>query len=147
MKHRLKSQVVPVHPSRLHYGKWEGERQVDQGDINASSSCSLIPEGRVRSPFEWNGHLMVATGGMFRKDHAEYTAYRLVVLRLFDGEPTTYMKKGEKDHWESARNDPNGFYHGMVVKWRGEEYALVGPEIRFVGDPNQPGPMEQLHLL
>lgn len=141
--------VVLVHPSRLEYGEWKGNKQVGQGDINKSCSCGDdgISAGKVRQPFIWEGNLMVATGGMFYKERREYEAYRLVPINHFDGEPTTYMKKGEPDCFESARNDPLGFYHGMTVKWRGEEYVLVGPEIKFVGDAKQPGPVKQLELL
>lgn len=140
---------IKVHPSRLEYGEWSEKqhKQIGQGDINASCSCSMIPDGKIRTPFEWQGNLMVATGAGYWKDHRESYAYRLVPINHFGGEPTTYMDKGREDNFESARNDPLGFYHGMTVKWRGEKYVLVGPEVKFVGDAKLPGPVEQLELI
>lgn len=135
---RNKAEIVRVHPSRIDFSK---------GDITSSYSADRIPEGRIRDPFEWNGSMMVCTGSGGLGAGAAAEAYKLVPLRLFGDKPTTYYDKGQDDNFESARNDPMGFYHGMTVKWRGEDYALVGPEIRFVGDAKLPGPVEQLDLL
>jgi hypothetical protein len=33
---------------------------------------------------------------------------------------------------EAARNDPNGFYHGMTVKQGQETFVLSGPPVVFV---------------
>ena len=63
-------------------------------------------------------------------------------VRLFNGAPTSYGDKtGTADAAETARNDPMGFYHGMLVKCGKEQYALCGPEVRFVAavEPVRPG--------
>jgi hypothetical protein len=43
-------------------------------------------------------------------------------------------KIGDADRAESARNDPNGFYHGMTVKHGSEAFVLAGPPLLFVAD-------------
>lgn len=63
-------------------------------------------------------------------------AYRLVHLGAFDGQPTTYSEKTRNA--EAARNDPNGFYHGMTVAHGGPSYVLCGPEIHLI-----PGQVDQ----
>lgn len=43
---------------------------------------------------------------------------------------------------ETARADPNGFYHGMTVRHGGQTLVLSGPPVALV-----PGESEQLDLL
>jgi hypothetical protein len=42
------------------------------------------------------------------------------------------------DAAEAARNDPLGFYPGMVVKSGKEHYVLSGPERTFTADRTRP---------
>jgi hypothetical protein len=52
-------------------------------------------------------------------------AYRLVPLRMFEGEPTTYNgKTGTAEGASAARGDPTGFYHGMKVHHGKEDRVL-----------------------
>ena len=55
-----------VDPSRLASGTYchQRDRQIGEGDINASYSCDKIAlEGSVRSPFKWQNTLWVCTSG------------------------------------------------------------------------------------
>lgn len=51
----VKLQEFFVDPARLASGRWchTRDRQIGEGDINASYSADKIAEGRVRSPFKW----------------------------------------------------------------------------------------------
>jgi hypothetical protein len=63
-----------------------------------------------------------------------------VLLAEFDGEPTTYREKisvvreGDRYAGDYARNDPNGFYHGMTVTSGGSKCVLVGPPLELVAE-------------
>ena len=79
-----------VDPSRLASGTWSHsrERQIGEGDINASYSGDKIGlEGCVRSPFTWQNCLWVCTGMVSHGDFRAAEAYRLVSARFFDGTP------------------------------------------------------------
>ena len=43
---------------------------------------------------------------------------------------------------ETARHDPNGFYHGISVKHQGKTAVLTGPPLTFV-PPQIPGTNER----
>ena len=60
------------------------------------------------------------------------TAYKLVERSAFDGEPLSYAEKTRDS--AAARRDPFGFYHGMIVQWRGAKFVLCGPPLRFIAD-------------
>jgi hypothetical protein len=49
-------------------------------------------------------------------------------------------KIGTAENAEAARNDPNGFYHGMIVKQGQETFVLSGPPVVFVADENPARP-------
>ena len=134
--------TIAVDPARIEHAHWDQKLQRREGgDIGLAYSADKIPDGQIRKPFLWQGQLMTTVGG---GPGDSWEAYRLVELRLFDGTPTTY---NETD-FEAARNNPLGFYHGMTVKHGGETYVIVGPEIRFVGDPKlSVQKVEQLSLL
>jgi hypothetical protein len=51
---------------------------------------------------------------------------------MFKDVPTTYAKKVNLEGGDMARSDPQGFYHGMIVKSGKETYVLSGPPLRFV---------------
>jgi hypothetical protein len=59
-------------------------------------------------------------------------AYQLLNANHFDGVATTYAEKTRDS--EAIRNDPNGFYHGMIVTHAGRSYALFGPLTQLVAD-------------
>jgi hypothetical protein len=137
-----------------------GRLQHDRGDINASYSADRIASGQpVRKPFQHDGTLWVCTGisgsGLTASGSTEHEAYRLIPVRAFEGKPTSYSERtGTADAAETARHDPKGFYHGIVVKFTGEALVLRGPPLRFVpsnaplrpgADPEPPEP-EQLGL-
>ena len=100
--------------------------------LEASNSCERISEGTaVRTPVEFWGELYVATGSGMGK----VEAYHLVPREQFFGEVRTYKVPAGREYGEyleSLRNDPNGFYHGMLVKRGKEECVLAGPEVTFV---------------
>jgi len=100
--------------------------------IEASYSGDRISEGTaVRRPVEFEGKLYVATGSGMGK----VEAYQLVPREQFTGAPRTYRVpagREDEEYYESLRNDPNGFYHGMLVKRGKEEHVLVGPGVTFV---------------
>lgn len=54
----------------------------------------------------------------------------------FDGQPVTYRQRCTGG--DEARNDPNGFYHGMVVRYQGKEHVLAGPPLTLVPGPTEP---------
>jgi hypothetical protein len=136
--------TIPVNPGRLAWGKYDHgrNRDVGEGDIHASYSADTIASaGKIRKAFRWQAQLMVTVslsrlGGM---EQAE--AYSLIPLKVFTGTPTSYSEKiGTAENAEAARNDPNGFYHGMTVKQGGELFVLSGPPVIFVAEdgPTRP---------
>lgn len=101
----------------------------------ASYSADVIAlAGKVRKPVSCGGDLWVSIGGGGTAAHRVTKMYRLVPVDEFEGEVTTYHEKtslwleGDKYPGDYARNDPNGFYHGMKVSNGGNAYALCGPE-------------------
>jgi hypothetical protein len=138
-------ETVAVHPARL---EWRGAgRETCEGDIHASYSADVIASNRrVRKPFTWNGALYVCTSitGSALTDSGtqEHEAYRIVPVKMFTGTTKTYSEKTVKaEDAEAARNDPNGFYHGMTIKHGGESFVLCGPPVRFTAEtsPERPG--------
>lgn len=131
--------------------------QYDGGDINQSYSADRIASGQpIRKPFQHDGALWVCTSitgsGLTVSGSSEHEAYRLVPGRVFAGTPTTYgARTGDLAAAESARNDPNGFYHGVAVKYGRDAFVLCGPPLRFVPEevaarpgpsPNSPSPLQ-----
>jgi hypothetical protein len=118
---------------------------IDLAKAFASYSADVIAEhGRVRKPVSCGGDLWVSTGGSGTATRRNAKLYRLVSLAEFDGEPTTYREKisivheGDEYAGDYARNDPNGFYHGMTVKSGGSIYILCGPPQTVAGDDIAP---------
>ena len=131
-----------VDPARLQSGRWchRAEKTIGEGDIHASYSADRIGMSKpLRKPFSWKGGLWVCVGIARRGDELCAEAYRLVHPQVFDGEPVTYGAKTANGN--AARADPNGFYHGMLVKHAKADAVLCGPPILFV-----PGQTEQLAL-
>jgi len=131
--------------------------QYDGGDINVSYSADRIASGQpVRRPFRHDGAFWICTSitgsGLTASGSTEHEAYRLVPARLFTGTPTTYgARTGNFDLAEAARNDPNGFYHGLIAKLGREMFVLSGPPLRFVpieiparpdAEQDSPGPSQ-----
>lgn len=113
---------------------------IDLAKAFASYSGDLIAEkGRVRKPASCGGDLWVSTGCSGASARRTAQLYRLVPPSQFDGEPTTYREKvsivreGDEYAGDYARQDPNGFYHGMAVKSGGTAYILCGPPLTIVG--------------
>ena len=140
----LERKIVAVHPARL---AWKpAGREICEGDIHASYSADLIAErGRIRKPFKWQGGLCVCTGisgaGLTESGRQEHEAYRIVPARMFTGTMKSYREKTARAaDAEAARNDPNGFYHGMTITHGGEMVVLCGPPMRFTEElsPERP---------
>lgn len=115
------------------------------GDIRGSYSAdTIVMEGRVRKPFKWLERLFI---GVSFGPGPECKAYALVPASVFKGEVTTYQQKtGTEEAAERARQDPNGFYHGMAVKSGKETLILSGPPLRFVAQAAIPSPPKQMPL-
>jgi hypothetical protein len=74
---------------------------------------------------------------------AQAEAYQLVPLKAFSGTPMSYADKiGAAENAEAARNDPNGFYHGVSVKHGSESFVLAGPPVVFVADKSPERPSD-----
>ena len=114
-------------------------------EIHGSYSGDRIVEKTIRKPFKFEGDLYVCTGGFSRAcppEHEE-TCYKLVRRSDFTGEAAWYGEalenvpvSSEEARWghgwaEQRRSQPEGFYHGMLVKRGGSEWVLVGPCIVF----------------
>jgi hypothetical protein len=110
----------------------------DGGDIRQSYSADRIAYGQpVRKAFQHNGEAWICTSiigsALTSGGGTEYEAYRMIPERLFRGTPTTYQTKtGTEETAEAARNDPDGFYHGITVKQGRETFVLCGPPEIFV---------------
>ena len=137
-------ETFAVHPARL---AWRGAaRETCEGDIHASYSADVIASnGRVRKPFRWKDGLYVCTSisgsGLTESGMPEHEAYRMVPATTFMGTTATYREKTDKaEDAEAARNDPNGFYHGMTIKHGGASFVLCGPPIRFTAEASPERP-------
>jgi hypothetical protein len=136
--------TVPVNPARLAWERYDQGRSRDtgEGDIHASYSADTIASaGKIRKSFRWQAQLMVTVSlsGCGGIEQAE--AYRLIPLKAFSGLTTSYADKiGTAENAEAARNDPNGFYHGMIVKQGQEAFILSGPPVVFVADESPARP-------
>ncbi len=137
------SDTYTVDPDRLAIGRWDehAQKHVDEGDIYASYSADHIAQSnKVRRPFTFRGKQWVCTsnvgsgiGGVVEVS----TAYLLVAAETFEGEAVSYAEKTRD--CAAARNDPDGFYHGVRVEHRGDPFVLCGPPARFLPGKPQHG--------
>jgi hypothetical protein len=132
-----------VSPGRLAWGA--ASTEVCGGDIRASYSADRICQAHpIRKPFTHDGALWtcisIVGSRLTRSGQQEFEAYRLIPQDEFGATPTTYRHKVNRDCGETARKDPNGFYHGMAVKHGGKMFVLCGPPAVFVADqePSRP---------
>jgi len=139
-----KAITVRVNPARLAWGRFDHRRNRDagEGDIHASYSADTIAtSGKIRKAFRWQAQLMVTVSLSGRGGTDQAEAYQLIPLKTFTGLPMTYAEKiGTAESAEAARNDPNGFYHGITVKQGQDVWAMAGPPVVFVADerPDRP---------
>jgi hypothetical protein len=129
--------TCPVNPARFRWGAWchRSEKTIGEGDIVASYSADRIGMSQpIRKPFEWRGSLWVCVS----LGHSDAEAYRLTHPQAFKGEPVSYSDK--TCDAEAARQDPDGFYHGMTVKHGGRTFVLSGPPALLV--PGESGQMD-----
>ena len=127
---------------RQHIIVIDAIRLSNQGDISNSYSGDLIDNGKIRRPFSYNGKLYVITSSAHGPSLCKAEAYQLLPEYLFNSEPTTYANKIHYDGGETARHDPNGFYHGISVKHQGKTAVLTGLPLTFV-PPQIPGTNER----
>ena len=135
-------QSFEVDATRLASGTWchTTDKLVGEGDISASYSADKIGmEGRVRRPFKWMNALWVCTSMTSHGDTQSAEAYRLVHLKHFAGEIKSYNQAVAVS--TTARDRPEGFYHGMTVSHGGSDWVLCGPHAVFT-----PSKVEQLAL-
>ncbi|MGA2160216.1 MAG: hypothetical protein ABSG90_13505, partial [Dehalococcoidia bacterium] len=100
--------------------------------VEPSCSVETIAEkgSRVRNPFQHDGKSWICTGS----GPEGYDCYQLLKAEEWTGETRTYsVPKGREynEYYESLRNDPNGFHHGMLVTWGKSQCVLVGPKTTF----------------
>lgn len=142
--HDAKAVTIPVNPARLAWGRYDHKRNRDsgEGDIRASYSADTIATaGKIRKAFRWQAQLMVTISLSGRGGAEQAEAYQLVPLNAFSGPTMSYADKiGTAENAEGARNDPNGFYHGMTVKQGQGIFVLSGPPVVFVADESPERP-------
>jgi len=107
--------------------------------VEPSCSCGTIADrgSIVKKPFAYGGKLYIATGNLIAGDSEGWNCYQLMPKDDFKGETRNYVcPKGRdyEEYYESLRKDPNGFYHGMLVKRGKNDCVLVGPEINFIAE-------------
>jgi hypothetical protein len=130
--------TIPVNPARLAWGRYDHgrNRDVGDGDIHASYSADTIATvGKIRKAFRWQAQLMVTVSLSGRGGIKQAEAYQLIPRKVFSGISMSYAEKtGTAESAEAARNNPNGFYHGMTVKQGQETFVLSGPPAVFVAN-------------
>jgi hypothetical protein len=138
--------IHKVTPARLAWGTYDHAENdyVNEGDISVSYRGDCIAMGQpVRKPFRMDDEMWLTIA----LSNSEARVYRLCPLRIFTGTPTTYRdKSGTDERAEQARNDPNGFYDRIIVKHRGQEFVLCGPEIQIVVGALEDIPAPQVQL-
>lgn len=129
-----------VDPARLAIGRWDDTQQkhLGEGDIYASYSADRIARvGKVRRPFTFRGQLWVCTSCCGAGGSVIATAYRLMPAQHCEGAAVTLAEKTAD--CAAARADPGGFYHGVIIRYRGEVWVLSGPPAEFMPGPPQAG--------
>ncbi|WP_417850290.1 hypothetical protein [Thalassoglobus sp.] len=122
--------IHEVPAERLEMGTWchTRDRQIGEGDIyRAYSADTIALEGRIRRPFQFQGSLF-ATTSVHGGEDFKAEAYRLQLPELFNEQTMTYAERCRSN---DPRSNPNGFYHGMLVRHGKQEYVLVGPPQQF----------------
>jgi hypothetical protein len=131
------SDTIPIKVDRLAF---------ETGDVSESYSADRIAEGQpIREPFVWGGNLWVCVSisgkGLTISGKHEMKCYRLLPPEMFRGEPTTYgARSNREEDAEAAKNDPQGFYNGVAVSFKGKRYIMAGPASIFVAEqvPERP---------
>jgi hypothetical protein len=137
MMRRHFSEALRISPVRMQCGIWceQSNRRQGEGDVIASYSGDLIPQGRIRRPFRLEGDLYATVSmGSGPQPYAE--AYRLEPIASFVGVPMAYNQRFRDA--AAARSGPHGFYHGVIVKHRNARYVLSGPPLRLIADDCRP---------
>ena len=127
--------------------KWFGKK----GPVEASCSCSSICEGKIANPFKIGSELFVSMGGRAGFSVVK-KVWKVVPAAEFEGPSWSYSEKLsiEKDEYgcggEFARNDPNGFYHGMKAKWGKQAVVIQGPPVYLIAGDKSPKQPKQKSL-
>jgi len=106
--------------------------------VEPSCSADIIAkrDSRVKKPFTYDGKQYICTGSWWNRDTGQkWNCYQLMPKDDFKGEARTYITpegRDSEEYYESRRNDPNGFYHGVLVKQGKNECVLIGPEVSFI---------------
>lgn len=102
-------------------------------EFGENISASALTNNRAHGIVEHDGGKWVCTGGLSQgRNWLSVDAIRAVSRELFAGTVVDYDilgKRGIRGEW---------FYHGQLIRHKGVEYVLVGPEARFVPDEEQP---------
>lgn len=120
MVDEVKNNVFTVHADFL------------EKKVKASFSGDTIAEkgSKVKKPFKHDDSQWICAA----YDGDDCGCYRLVPKAEYTGPTRTYdVPEGReyKEYYEELEKDPNGSYHGMLVKWGKMDCVLVGPVVRF----------------
>jgi ParB/RepB/Spo0J family partition protein len=125
---RVSKELAPGKPTEIYVDSKFFTEHVEP----SYSGATISEKGSiVKKPFTYEGKQYIATGGCSGVEEC----YQLMLKDDFKGETRTYSVPQGRDYeeyYESLRNDPNGFYHGMLVKRGKNDCVLVGPEISFI---------------
>lgn len=101
--------------------------------IRETYSGDTISNKAIRRPFSHEGQLFVSVGSRHGGNLPPCEeCYRIVPREQFDGPTTWYGESKTGGDWASERRDqPEGFYHGMLIQRGKSEWVLVGPPIEF----------------
>jgi len=92
--------VVEVPYERFHFGRYEGSKKLDEGDISRSASSGSLTNDKIGRPFMFEGNMYVATGDAFAKGidaDEKKEAYRLVPKSEYKGKTHIYRTKNAEE--------------------------------------------------
>ena len=129
---------------KKHCGKWIAWFS-ESGPVERSCSIQAITEGKLKSPAKIGTELFVYMGGCMADFRIAVQVWKVVPASEFVGQTWTYSEKlaydrGDEDKCggEYARNDPNGFYHGMTGKMGKSPVVLQGPPVYLLPEARKP---------
>jgi ParB/RepB/Spo0J family partition protein len=133
---KLYTEIEKANQSKRKFVEVDAKR-LNSGDIYKSNSLMSIMEGKIKTPFEFEGSHYVWTGavsGGAGHGWSEVDAYKVVPLAEFRGETRTY---GERFSLPDSHPDRYG-YNKIRVTYKKEEFVLVGPKVTFVPKKDNP---------
>jgi len=101
------------------------------------SGDTIADTSTIRQPFKFGGGMYVSVGAVYRGPITiQHQCYKIVPRSQFAGATGWYGDRSAEtpdDDWATKRRaQPEGFYHGMLVKRGKTEWVLAGPPILVV---------------